>query len=103
MNLKKKYPIPRPGWYEFFLKNPIPRPGWYDFFCKIPKNKDQVGMNLKKKTQYQDQAGMFTSEIGTIPRLVSTRYRGHILQQYCNKIAETRVSTEDHIPRSNHS
>jgi hypothetical protein len=60
-------------------------------------------MNLKKKTQYQDQAGMFTSEIGTIPRLVSTRYRGHILQQYCNKIAETRVSTEDHIPRSNHS
>jgi len=58
-------------------------------FGKIPKTQDQVGM--------------FTSEIGTIPTLVSTRYRDHIFQQYCNKIAETRVSTEDHIPRSNHS
>jgi hypothetical protein len=27
---------------------------------------------LGKITQYQDQAGMFTSEIGTIPTLVST-------------------------------
>lgn len=48
-----------------------------------------LGKILNTKTK----GGMFTSEIGTIPTIVSTRYRDHIFQQYCNKIAETRVST----------
>lgn len=76
-------------------------PASYQAKIKLGHNRRIMQIWILPNTQ--DQAGMFTSEIGTIQTLVSTRYRDHIFQQYCNKLAETRVSTKDHIPRSNHS
>jgi hypothetical protein len=39
---KKKNPIPRPRWYEFLKKYPIPRPGWYELKKKKPNTKTRV-------------------------------------------------------------